>query len=110
MAETVIFQGVRDYGDRGHLVYTHDPREVAGCVIAPAGGSQIVGDGVLDGDTTTLTIYAPGGTEAYEGEYCVIRGVEYVVRDVPFDYAYSRRPRHPRHRPRTLITVTREEA
>lgn len=110
MAESIDFFGRREYDHKGNYRFVVKPRTVADCVVFPAGASKIDDADVLDGDTTALTVLAPAGTEVHEGEECSIRGITFVVKHVPFDYAVGRRPVNRRHRPRVTITVERTEA
>lgn len=95
----------------GNLIAGVHERTIYDCVVDVAGQTTINGDDVPDGNTDTLRILAPGGTLIKEGERVIVRGDEYRVQFVPFDYSVGRRrPAVTRHRPRTLFIVERKEA
>lgn len=110
MSETIVVHGRDRFDPDGEIIPGSGRREIAGCVVAPSGQAKITDDGIVDGDTTTLEVVAPGGSVIREGERVVWRGVEYVVKHVPFDWSVGRRPALSRHRPRTVFTVERKEA
>ena len=111
MSEQIDVWG-RDRKDPdGRLIRGGLERVIDDCVVDTAGQSTINGADVPDGNTDTLRILAPAGSNIRVGERVKVRGVEYVVKFIPFDYSHSRRrPAVAYHRPRTLIIVERKEA
>lgn len=109
MSESIIVLGHERLDADGHLVYDQRPRRVDDCVVGPQGQAVIEGQGIFSGDTTTLQVLPPGGTAIQEGEVVRIRGVDYTVKHVPFDYSHGRRPALASHRPRTVVIVERKE-
>lgn len=111
MSEQIEVWG-RDRKDPdGRLIRGGLERVIDDCVVDTAGQSTINGDDVPDGNTDTLRILAPAGSNIRVGERVKVRGVDYVVQYIPFDYSYARRrPAVAYHRPRTLIIVERKEA
>ena len=109
MSETIrsIGREVVDADGRRKLVGT--PRDIEDCVVGPEGQAVIEGQGFFSGNTTTLQVLAPAGTVIAEGEVVRVRGVDYKVKHVPFDYSVGRRPWLSSHRPRTVFVIERKE-
>lgn len=79
-----------------------------GCDVSPAGEGRI--DAVdIDGNTRKLQVLAPPGASVEEGDILVIRGLEYRVTALPFDWSIGRQPWNPRHRTKLQIICERGE-
>lgn len=76
--------------------------------VSPLSQSEIDGAD-YDGDTTKLQVLAPAGTQVSEGEVLTIRGLDYVVVFVPFDWSVGRRPLASFHRTKLQIVVERSK-
>lgn len=108
--EPVHVKGRTGEDHRGRIVQIAEDRTIDGCTVFPAGQSKINDLDIEDGDVTTLSVLMPAGTSIAEGEWVSIRGVEYRVKHVPFDWSVGRRPVLSRHHPKVQITVERGEA
>lgn len=109
MSESITVLGKESLNSDGRLVYDKELRVIPDCVVGPQGQAVIEGQGIFSGDTTTLQVLAPGGADIEEGDVVQIRGKDYTVKHVPFDYNHGRRPALASHRPRTAIVVERKE-
>lgn len=111
MSERVVILGEDVKDSDGNITEGAGNRVIDGCVVDMAGQSGIDGDDVVDGNSDTLKVLAPPGTVVREGERVMIRGVEYTIAYIPFDYSVGRRPvLGRRHRPRTVFIAERREA
>ena len=109
MSEPITVLGREELDARGRLVFRSQPRVIEDCVVGPQGQAVIEGQGFFSGDTTTLQVLAPPGSVIAEGEVVQVRGVDYKVKHVPFDYSVGRRPWLSSHRPRTVFVIERKE-
>lgn len=110
MGETLLVAGADVFDEYGELIPGGGRREIRGCVVGLQGQSDLDGVGVWDGDASTLEVLAPAGVVVEVGEQVVFRGVEYVVKHVPFDWSPGRRAWNPRHRPRVRFLIERRQA
>lgn len=88
----------------------YDGTEIQHCVVAPAGNSAEISEGVISADVTKMQVFAPPGTRVEEGASVLIRGELYTVDAMGFDYAVGRVPVVSRHQPRVVFTASRGEA
>lgn len=63
-----------------------------------------------DASSVSLRVFAPPGTVIDPDRMVRIRGQEYRITGVPFDWSSYRRPLFGRHRPRVEFIATRGEA
>ncbi|MEJ6013814.1 hypothetical protein WG936_08195 [Corynebacterium sp. H127] len=79
-------------------------------IVSPLGGGQFSTDTITDGSTKQLQVLAPAGTAVKEGDILRIRGLEYRVKEIPWDWSMNRRPVLARHAPKVQIMCDRKEA
>lgn len=94
----------------GRLITAGNERIITGCVIGVHAQSDIDSNGVIDGDATSLDVFAPAGTVLTEGTEVEVRGKTYTVVNTPFDWSVGRQPVNRFHRPRVQFVVQRKEA
>ncbi len=110
MAEAIVWLGRVNRDQFGDESVVGERRDIPGCVVGLRGQESINGEGVWDGDATTLEVFAPPGAQVSEGELVEFRGQRYTVSHVPFDWSVGRRPANRRHRPRVRFLIERSEA
>lgn len=110
MTETIRVKGKISFDRFGRPIRDSADRTISGCVIGMHSQSDVDGAGVIDGDATSLDVFAPAGTVLTEGTEVDVRGKTYVVVNVPFDWSVGRRPVNRLHQPRVQFVVERKEA
>lgn len=95
--------------DDGYPLPGGADREIPGCTVQ----LNVTSDDVArdrDGRLVSLRVFAPPGTVVDPDHWVRIRGEEFRVTGVPFDWSAYRRPALARHRPRVEFIATRGEA
>lgn len=109
MGEPVTFKsGMRLDWDGGGSVQDDD-RVIVHAVVSPLSESRI--DAVdVDGNSQKLMLLVPPQTPVQEGDVATVRGLDYRVVAIPFDWSVGRRPWNVRHKPGKRVIVDRGEA
>ncbi|CAB0612128.1 hypothetical protein ACQXY3_10935 [Corynebacterium diphtheriae] len=109
MSETVEIISDPGYDQYGNYLEPGVVSSIHGCVVGLAGQAEINDGAIVDGDSTTLQVYAPAGAKIEEGMRVRYRGAEYTVVHAPFDWSVGRRPVVPNHAPKTVFNIKRQE-
>lgn len=94
--------------DDGYPLPGSADRQVHGCTVQ----LNVTSDDVArdrDGRSVSLRVFAPPGTVIDPDRLVRIRGEEFRVTGVPFDWSTNRRPALGRHRPKVEFIATRGE-
>lgn len=109
-SETVVLLGSPGgVDDDGYPIPGGEDRPVPGCTVQ----RNVTADDVdrdRDGRSVSLRVFAPAGTVIDPSRSVRIRGEEFRITGVPFDWSVGRRPLFGRHRPKVEFIATRGEA